>query len=386
MTAINRNSDIQVQFDASNFGSKEAALISTYLKNGVIKYDFDGTLTLSLKDVNDYLAKLLAPQSGINLTTVMEDSESSSKGIMHTDSEYLAPIMGSPNANCISVYLTGFLTIANAEKLTQYLNAHRYIIPRKPGVYTVTIHHYYLDKMGNTRKVSHYKDTESFKSIRDDLYPKVNVPLLMEMYAGSAENNLILTGSPGTGKTCFVKKCLRELALNKKRDIRVIYVKDRELLKKDEFWAKLASERPDVIVLDDLDDELLPRTQGRNDIVNNMLSFSDGLFDVDTKIIITTNQPNTSIDKALIRPGRCFDILALPNLTWEEALAVWLTGFGEKQETFASIFGVDSTKMVSQASLISEYQRYIKKDATPYLLDTSISIRTAVEDGSAANA
>lgn len=384
--------NVLVNVEADNFGTREAALIATYIKNGIIREDFNHVTTLSKAQVLDFVKGLLAPVAGINITEVLQEEAyparegfSVSRGVLHTDDEYVK-INLTGDSVYSDVHVSCFLTIANAERLNIFLNSHSYSKPRIPGVYGVTIIHNYIDKMGNTKSINHYKTTESFKNIRDDLYPKVNVPLLMEMYSESDENNLILTGSPGTGKTCFVKKCLRELALHKKKDIRAIYIKDRELLKKDEFWAKLSSNQPDVLVLDDLDDELLPRTQGRNDIVNNMLSFSDGLFDVDTKIIITTNQPNTAIDKALIRPGRCFDILALPNLTWEEALSVWLSGFEESQASFATIFGTDSSKMVSQASLISEYQRYKKSGEAPYLLDSSISIRTTVEDGGTANA
>lgn len=384
MTSLQKTSGINIKVDSDNIGLSNAALVSTFLKDGVTKRSCHTNITKTKEEIKSFLYDLIAPVAGTKLTSVVEDKDASFGGIVHSDSEYMSiRIQETPEFSTLSV--EGFLSFANNEKLSQFLNNNSYVAPRRPGVYSVTIYHYYLDKLGATRKINHYKTTESFKDIRDDLYPKVNVPLLMKMYAESSENNLILTGSPGTGKTCFVKKCLRDLALEKQRDIRVVYVKDRELLKRDEFWAKLATERPEVLVLDDLDDELLPRTEGRNDIVNNMLSFSDGLFDVSTKIIITTNQPNTAIDKALIRPGRCFDILALPNLTWEEALHVWLNGFEEKQESFAKIFGTNSDKMVSQAALVSEYQRFKKEGEAPYLLDSSISIRTTVEDGGVAN-
>lgn len=376
---------ILFEVNTDSHGMTDTSLMSTFLKPGIVPFNGSFRVTDTKQSAIDFVNQVLVPSgSGNKLTSVVSENEKSFSGVLHTETEYLNVSITQCKEHVL-VSLNGYLTIANKYLTNQFFSKNPYQTPRTPGVYSVTIYHYYIDQMGMTRKINHYKTTESFKDIRDDLYPKVNVPLLMKMYAESSENNLILTGSPGTGKTCFVKKCLRDLALEKQRDIRVIYVKDRELLKKDEFWAKLATERPDVLVLDDLDDELLPRTEGRNDIVNNMLSFSDGLFDVTTKIIITTNQPNTAIDKALIRPGRCFDILALPNLTWEEALHVWLTGFEEKQESFARIFGTDAGKMVSQAALVSEYQRFKKEGEAPYLLDSSISIRTTVEDGGIAN-
>lgn len=383
MTNLQKTSNISIKVDSDDFGLEQSSLISTYLKDGISPISHVNIVTLSIEKLKSFCYDLLSSK-GDKLTTVLNESTPEVRGIIFTKEEYLRVSLRELGGYT-SVEFTGYLTFENREKLLIFIKNNIYAKPRVAGVYSVHIQHYYLDKLENLKKVDHVKNTESFKNIRDDLYPKVNVPLLMEMYSESNENNLILTGSPGTGKTCFVKKCLRELALNKKKDIRAVYVKDRELLKKDSFWAQLSAAKPDVLVLDDLDDELLPRTAGRNDIVNNMLSFSDGLFDINTKIIITTNQPNTAIDKALIRPGRCFDILSLPNLTWEEALSVWLSGFGEKQESFASIFGVDSSKVVSQAALISEYQRFSKKSEAPYLLDSSISIRTTVEGGGFAN-
>lgn len=251
------------------------------------------------------------------------------------------------------------------------------IPPRVEGVYSINIMHFFLDKRGDTKRVNHHKTNLDFEDLLSDMYPKVDVNMLMKMYGESSENNLILTGPPGTGKTCFVKMCLRAFAMESKKDITAIYVKDREILKKDEFWARLAEMNVDVLVLDDLDDELLPRTEGRNVIVNNMLSFSDGLFDSTTKIIITTNQPNTAIDSALIRPGRCFDILSLPNLSPKEALEVWTGALGNTPESFTEVFGTPKG-VISQASLMSEHARYQKVGATPYLRDPSVSIRQKV--------
>jgi ATP-dependent 26S proteasome regulatory subunit len=59
-------------------------------------------------------------------------------------------------------------------------------------------------------------------------------------------------------------------------------------------------------------------------MMHRFLNASDGLISMKgKKIIFTTNIPNIGdIDDALIRPGRCFDILNFRNLTKLEAQVV----------------------------------------------------------------
>ncbi len=258
--------------------------------------------------------------------------------------------------------------------------------PNPKGVYNICISHMVNTPFGR-QNVNHNRLTSQFDDLRDDFYPLIDVPMMTKLYSEGDENILILTGEPGTGKTCFVKKSLRELAVNMGRNISVKYVKDIDILKDDSFWADLSKNMPDVLVLDDLDDELLPRTEGRNEIVNHLLSFSDGLFDVKTKVIITTNLSNSAIDSAITRPGRCFEILALPQLTIDQAKSVWKDGFDQTDETFAEVFGdeFEDGAKISQAALMSEYKRFIKVGPEAYLKDTSISIREVIQNGGTAN-
>ena len=255
----------------------------------------------------------------------------------------------------------------------------KYITPRKQGVYDIDVHHYYIDVMGHTKVIEHSLDSDNFNHLIREMYPTILLEEMMKLYSESGESNIILTGPPGTGKTCFAKMMMASHAQLLGRDINVIYVKDRTLLQKDEFWAMMSSIHPDMMILDDLDDELRPRTEGRNDIVNNMLSYSDGIFDVDTKIIITTNLTDNVIDKALIRPGRCFDILSLPQLTLSQAQTIWTNTFNADIEEFTNRFGIESTQ-ISQAALSSEHDRFLKSVTPSYLIDPSISIRKLVED------
>jgi len=258
----------------------------------------------------------------------------------------------------------------------EYMNSIRYEAPRECEYY-MHINHVYLDYRGQYDSTRHHKPTSDFDYVSKDLYPSVDVPLMVKMYLDSDESNMVLTGVPGTGKTCLAKMIMAETCRHLGYDAQITYVKDREILKRDEFWANLSGNQPNLLILDDLDDELLPRTEGRNPIVNNLLSFSDGIFDVKTKIIITTNLTNSSIDKAIVRPGRCFDILSLKPLTNDQAKDIWTGRYGQSENSFVEIFGKGD---VSQAAISSEYARVQKNDQPQYLLDPSISIRRLVQE------
>lgn len=273
---------------------------------------------------------------------------------------------------------------STANALKHLLGAKPWVSPRKDGVYNIEINHWYLDKTnsqsGEMRCIEHYRDTEDFDKLMVEMYPRIDIDEMMRQYSISDESLMILSGQPGTGKTCFAKLMMSAHALVQECDIDVVYVKDKELLKKDQFWAIMSRKEPDMIILDDLDAELLPRTtENPNEIVSNMLSYSDGIFDVDTKILITTNLTDSKIDKALVRAGRSFDTLCLPQLSRKEAIDIWVNTLQSTEEAFISRF--TDMEVVSQAALVSEHQRYLKSKSPTYLRDKSISIRKLVEEG-----
>lgn len=263
-------------------------------------------------------------------------------------------------------------------KLDDYTEKHRFSETRVKGVYNVNITHLYIDHKGDMKTATHYKNNHSFDKLFPEMYPKLDITDLMTQFSDSDESILILSGQPGTGKTCVAKMMMACHAVNKERDISVVYVKDSGILAKDNFWAQMSSTKPDLIILDDLDDELRPRSECKNLIVSNMLSFSDGIFDIRTKIIITTNLTDNKIDKALVRPGRAFDALKLPVLERHEAEDIWTRKMELPTDLFSKVFG--DLKSISQAAVMSEAQRAKRNKDSSYLKDPSISIRKLVEE------
>ena len=137
-------------------------------------------------------------------------------------------------------------------------------------------------------------------------------------YMKSRASILILIGPPGTGKTTF----LRGLIAHTKSNAIVSY--DVKILEDDSFFANfIGDDNSQLLVLEDSDTFLGPRKDG-NHMIMKFLNIGDGLVsNQHKKIIFTTNLPSVKeIDPALIRPGRCFDILNFENLTAQQANAV----------------------------------------------------------------
>jgi ATP-dependent 26S proteasome regulatory subunit len=113
----------------------------------------------------------------------------------------------------------------------------------------------------------------------------------------------------------------------------------------DNLFANFIDDDSRFLVMEDADAFLQARADG-NTIMHKFLNVSDGLISAaDKKLVFSTNIPNIrDIDAALIRPGRCFDVMEFRALSIDEAQAVIReSGAGKlpahkMQATLAEIF------------------------------------------------
>jgi transitional endoplasmic reticulum ATPase len=155
-------------------------------------------------------------------------------------------------------------------------------------------------------------------------------PALYEYMDSEPPQGILLTGTPGTGKTLLVKALANESSRN------FISIKGAEIFSKwvgeseriiQEIFRKARLTSPCIVFFDEIDTIFPIRsTSNTSDnterLVTTLLTEMDGLEEIKDVIVIgATNRPE-KIDPAILRPGR-FDYiieLPLPDIAAREAI------------------------------------------------------------------
>lgn len=188
----------------------------------------------------------------------------------------------------------------------------------------------------------------------EEMYPFLEGKTLGEYYNEFMDSNasiLLLIGPPGTGKTTFIRGLLQHCNVS----ATVSY--DTNVLEKDYVFANFIEGDKSILVLEDADMFLKSRQEG-NTMMHKFLNVGDGLVTTrNKKLIFSTNLPSVrDIDPALVRPGRCYDIITFCELNQEEAeilakkVEITLKGKRDKW-TIADIFfeqNVNTPKHINQ--------------------------------------
>lgn len=219
-----------------------------------------------------------------------------------------------------------------------------------------------------------YLNKDLFLQVSSDVYePYLDVDLMFDSFLSSKSPIFQLTGKPGLGKskliTLFIKHLLsKPECLNNGKNLKIARPASSEVLANEDFWVKLRQGKFQALILDDIDYILQERNEqisssedkAHNDIVNKMLTFTDGLLHQKTKILITTNVVYSKIDKALSRDLRLFDSIELRALSYKEASDIWQKRFKLKKTDFKDLF--ENHEDITPARLSQEAEKFIIKE------------------------
>jgi hypothetical protein len=156
--------------------------------------------------------------------------------------------------------------------------------------------------------------------VLDSLYPFIEggVNAYIKDFLDSKSSILILIGSPGLGKSGLIREII---ARTNKR----AYMTYNEAVFKDDdaFGDFVSSTDAGVFVIEDADMLLKSRDSG-NELMAKFLGIGDGIIKLHgKKLIFSTNLPSTNdIDPAIMRAGRCYDVLNFRHLALKEAQLV----------------------------------------------------------------
>lgn len=254
------------------------------------------------------------------------------------DSDYTGWIINDKDTSYIHYYISGDTTTVNFVGDESFVFANKHDIEQKFAIvqsYIKWIH----GSDGNYVTLA----LNDAMLPCDEMYPFLKDESLKEYYdrfMKSTASILLLIGPPGTGKTTFI----RGLLDHAKTSATVTY--DPNILSKDSIFADyLEDEECSIMVLEDSDSFLSSRSEGNN-LMHKFLNVGDGLVTVKgKKMIFSTNLPSVrDVDQALLRPGRCFDVVKFSPLNLEDAtkltdkLNINLTKKDDGQYTIAEVF------------------------------------------------
>jgi transitional endoplasmic reticulum ATPase len=219
-------------------------------------------------------------------------------------------------------------------------------------------------------------DVGGYSQIKQELLEILEIQLkyskLMEELKITPIRGILLYGPPGVGKTMMAR------ALSKTLGVKLIPLSGAEIMYKGyegainaikEVFNRARENKPSIVLLDELDSIASKRGIKGNEaskVVNQLLTEMDGIRSLKEVVVIGTTNRFSSIDKALIRPGRFDKVVYMP-----------LPKLEERAEIFEKYLGTENCKRVDCRKLAELTEGYSGADIAAVTREAKIRVLKA---------
>jgi hypothetical protein len=177
-----------------------------------------------------------------------------------------------------------------------------------------------INRNGGIEYDSAFMHPDKVRLSRQSFYPWLSVPIeeYAKAYMAAEESVLVMFGPPGTLKSTFLRTLIAYSGTDAILAFNESVIQSPELLR-----SYFNMNRTNILAYEDIDRHLGHRSDD-NPMMSSLLNAADGVVQrIGKKLIFVTNLPNVDrIDEALLRQGRCYDILDFRLLTRDEAAAI----------------------------------------------------------------
>lgn len=230
-------------------------------------------------------------------------------------------------------FLQGSVKKNTFDKIKEFIEP--YLQPVVDHVIVQQLDGYAQSQMGGGLQpvFSNNKLTDDMDCAHPEFYPWIKMDLMdyFREFFKSKANALVLIGEPGTGKSTLIRTVIREL------NVRAMLAYKQDVITSNEFVGTCRdflnrsnydpendiTKQTQAIVVEDADLIMRRRMDGNTQMAELLNATSGITSNIRHKFIMSTNLKTIDdIDPALLRPGRCFDILCFRSLSADEATLV----------------------------------------------------------------